>query len=62
MSEFENIQQPLPLPKFLMPFLGDCDWNALSWENNADFIIRRILQIGTGKDISQWVKEYSTIR
>lgn len=22
MSEFENIQQPLPLPKFLAPFLG----------------------------------------
>jgi hypothetical protein len=35
------------LPNFLAPFFWDCDFAALSWEGQHDFIIRRLLQSGS---------------
>ena len=38
---------PDPLPEFLKPYFWDCDFSALSWIKQRDFIIRRLLQSGS---------------
>ena len=38
-----------------MPYFWDCDWETLSWEQHADFIIRRILQAGDWESIC-WLR------
>ncbi len=35
------------LPDLLRPFFWDQDFAALSWDNDRDFLVRRILQHGS---------------
>lgn len=53
MPEAENNAHALP--GFLKPHFWDCDWETLSWEENPDFIIRRILQVGNWQSIT-WLR------
>ncbi len=55
MSATEHNPQFQTLPGFLKPCFWDCDWEALSWEENPDFIIRRILQVGDWQSIN-WLR------
>jgi hypothetical protein len=55
MPELDKSHQPPVLPGYLTPFFWDCDWQEISWEKNADFITRRILQAGDWRSIS-WLR------
>lgn len=38
---------PNPLPEALRRWFWDCDFDALTWEEHRDFVVRRILSVGT---------------
>ncbi len=44
------------LPKWLNKLFWDYDFDSLSWENDRDLIIRRILESGNWKSI-QWLRK-----
>lgn len=44
-----------PLPDLLRPLFWDADFSALDWQNDRDFIIRRILQHGSWQAI-RWLR------
>jgi hypothetical protein len=44
------------LPEILRPFFWDCDFSRITWKENSDFIISRILSHGTWEAI-QWLRE-----
>lgn len=44
-----------PLPEFLKAGFWDCDFEALCWEKQRDFIIRRLLQAGSWQAVS-WLR------
>jgi hypothetical protein len=46
----------LSLPEMVRPFFWDCDFSRISWKEDRDFIISRILSHGTWKAI-QWLRE-----
>jgi hypothetical protein len=46
----------LSLPEAFRPFFWDCDFSRLSWKENRDFIISRVLSHGTWEAI-QWLRE-----
>ncbi len=46
----------LSLPEMVRPFFWDCDFSRISWKENRDFIISRILGHGTWEAI-QWLRE-----
>ncbi len=46
---------PERLPAFLEPLLWDYDFVSLSWEQDRDLVIRRILQEGSWES-TQWLR------
>jgi len=46
----------LSLPEMLRPFFWDCDFSHVSWKEDRDFIISRILSQGTWEAI-QWLRK-----
>jgi hypothetical protein len=46
---------PERLPAFLEPLLWDYDFTSLSWDQDRDLIIRRILQEGSW-EATQWLR------
>jgi Family of unknown function (DUF6922) len=46
---------PLSLPEMMRPFFWDCDFSRISWQEDRDFIISRILSHGTWEAV-QWVR------
>ncbi len=42
------------LPEWLRPFFWDTDFNKVSWQDNRDYVIRRLLSSGTF-DAMRWV-------
>ncbi|MEW5869920.1 MAG: hypothetical protein AB1894_11635 [Chloroflexota bacterium] len=43
------------LPEFLKPHFWDCDFSALSWTDQRDFVIRRLLQSGNWQALT-WLR------
>ena len=43
------------LPYFVKSFFWDSDTNTLSWEDHRDFIIRRLLQVGSWEALT-WLR------
>ena len=46
----------LSLPEMVRPFFWDCDFSRISWKEDRDFVISRILSHGTWEAI-QWLRE-----
>jgi hypothetical protein len=46
----------LNLPEMIGPFFWDCDFSRISWKDDRDFIISRILCQGTWEAI-QWLRK-----
>jgi hypothetical protein len=46
---------PNALPETLRRWFWDCDFDQLTWEEHRDFLIRRILSLGTW-DAVCWVR------
>lgn len=51
----EETKAERKLPERLRPLFWDCDFEALSWEKNGPFLIRRILVSG-GWEAVQWLR------
>jgi hypothetical protein len=47
----QETKSPAQLPRLLRMFFWDCDFDALSWERDCDFITGRILTHGTWKAV-----------
>lgn len=54
-SKEPNLTQPGTLPELLKPYFWDCEFSALSWEGQHDFIVRRLLQSGSWQAVS-WLR------
>jgi hypothetical protein len=49
------LTQPNKLPDFLQPYFWDCDFLVLSWGEQRDFIVRRLLQSGSWQALT-WLR------
>ena len=45
-----------PLPGLLRPWFWDCDFDRLSWSQHRDFVVRRILSLGSW-DAVCWLRK-----
>ena len=46
---------PNTLPETLRRWFWDCDFDGLTWEEHRDFVVRRILSVGTW-DAIRWLR------
>lgn len=47
----EESDRPHPLPESFRPLFWEYDFHSLSWENDMDLVLARILQNGRWEDI-----------